>query len=120
MRDKFKLTNELVKLLPEPFQVTEAEALATWWKNLKRTGGMRLTKLGYSVFSEQLELEHYEYKVEPFEVDNRLIIQLDRKLQDPWYIKTNKSMPTSIVFFGSQEAMMTNLYGDLKRFLSNY
>jgi hypothetical protein len=120
VRDKFNLTRELVKLLPEPFRVTEAEALATWWKNLKRGGGMRLTKLGYGVFSEQLELEHYEYKVEPFELTSRMIIQLDRKLQDPWYLKTNKNMPTAVVFFGSKEAMTANLYRDLKRFLNNY
>ena len=120
MRDKNKLTAELVKLLPEPYVVTEAEARALWWFNIKRTGGMRLTKLGYDVFVNQLELDRYEYAVDPFAINSRMILALDRKLQQPWFIVSHKQMPRSIVFFGSKEAMMANLYGDLKRFLDNY
>jgi hypothetical protein len=120
VRDKNKLTAELVKLLPEPYAVTEAEARAIWWYNIKRTGGMRLTKIGYDVFVNQLELERYEYSVDPFVINSRMILALDRRLQHPWFIKTNKMIPKTIVFFGSKEAMMVNLYGDLKRFLDNY
>lgn len=120
MRDKNKLTAELVKLLPEPYVVTEAEARAIWWFNIKRTGGMRLTKIGYDVFVNQLELERYEYSVDPFVINSRMILALDRRLQHPWFLKTSKMMPKTIVFFGSKEAMMVNLYGDLKRFLDNY
>lgn len=120
MRDKIKLTAELVKLLPEPHVVTETEARALWWFNIKRTGGMRLTKLGYDVFVNQLELDRYEYAVEPFAINSRMILALDRKLQQPWFIVTHKQIPRSIVFFGSKEAMMANLYGDLKHFLDNY
>ena len=120
MRDKIKLTAELVKLLPESYVVTEAEACALWWFNIKRKGGMRLTRLGYDVFVNQLELDRYEYTVDPFSINSRMILALDRKLQQPWFIVSHKQMPRSIVFFGSKEAMMANLYGDLKKFLDNY
>jgi hypothetical protein len=120
VRDKYKLTRELVQHLPDPYKVTEAEALALWWFNLRRNGGLRLTKLGYETFIKQLELEHYNYNVEPFVINSKMVIALDRKLQQPWFIITHKQMPKTLVFFGSKEAMMANLYGDLKKFLDNY
>ena len=120
VRDKYKLTQELVQHLSDPYKITEAEALATWWFNLRRNGGLRLTKTGYETFTKQLELEHYDYNVEPFSINGRMIIALDRKLQQPWFIVTHKMMPRTLVFFGSKEAMMANLYGDLKKFLDNY
>ena len=120
MRDKYKLTKELIEHLPEPYKVTEAEALALWWFNLRRKGGLRLTRMGYEAFTNHLELEHYDYNVEPFAINSKMIIALDRKLQQPWFIITHKMMPKTLVFFGSKEAMMANLYGDLKKFLDNY
>jgi hypothetical protein len=120
VRDKYLLTRELVQHLPDPYKITEAEALALWWFNLRRNGGLRLTKMGYETFTQQLDLEHYNYNVEPFAINSKMIIALDRKLQQPWFIVTHKMMPKTLVFFGSKEAMMANLYGDLKKFLDNY
>ena len=120
MRDKYKLTQELIQYLPDPYKVTEAEALALWWFNLRRNGGLRLTKIGYEAFTRHLDLEHYDYNVEPFAINSKMVIALDRKLQQPWFIVTHKQMPRTLVFFGSKEAMMANLYGDLKKFLDNY
>jgi hypothetical protein len=120
VRDKRKLTEELVQHLPEQFKIPTNEALLLWWHNIRAGGGLRLTNLGYETFTCVLDLEHYEYPVDPVSVDNRMIVQLDRRLQHPWYIVINKKMPKSIVFFSSQEAMMANLYGDLKRYIDNY
>ena len=120
MRDKHKLTEELVEHLPAPHKITQAEAMAIWWYNLRRNGGMRLTRIGYEALAHQIELAHYDYNVEPFSINSRMIIALDRKLQQPWYLVTHKQMPKTLVFFGSKEAMMANLYGDLKKFLDNY
>jgi hypothetical protein len=120
VRDKYLLTRELIQHLADPYKITEAEALALWWFNLRRSGGLRLTKLGYETFINHLELEHYNYNVEPFTINSKMVIALDRKLQQPWFIITHKQMPKTLVFFGSKEAMMANLYGDLKKFLDNY
>ena len=48
------------------------------------------------------------------------VLDLDRKLEQPYYIVTKKGEPVAILFFGSKEAMMANLYGDLDKFLDNY
>ena len=120
MRDKKKLTAELVQHLPDPFKISEEEAHSLWWFNLRRNGGLRLTRMGYEAFTKHLEIAHYDYNVEPFTINSRMVIALDRKLQQPWYIVFHKQMPKTLIFFGSKEAMMANLYGDLKKFLDNY
>jgi hypothetical protein len=121
MRDKHQLTEELIALLPEKQRISTASALPGWWHNLRRTGGMRLTQLGYQIFVEQLELEHYTYAIDnPLLFNQHTILKLDRKMQMPYYIETKKGVPKQIVFFGSQEAVMVNLYGNLQQFLDNY
>ena len=120
MRDKKKLTAELVQHLPDPFKISVDQAIPLWWHNLRAGGGMRLTREGYETFTKLLNLERYEYHVQPFDITSRMIIALDRKLQHPWYVVFHKQMPKTLVFFGSKEAMMANLYGDLKKFIDSY
>jgi hypothetical protein len=48
------------------------------------------------------------------------VLALDRKLQMPYYIVGKKKIPVDLVMFGSKEAMLVNLYGDLDKFLRNY
>ena len=119
-RNKLKLTEELVAQLPKEKWISVESARVSWWFNLRPNGGLQLTKLGYETLAHQIELAHYEYNLESFSINSKMIIALDRKLQQPWYLYTVKMMPRTLVFFGSKEAMMANLYGDLKKFLDNY
>ena len=121
MRDKRKLTEELIALLPGEDRVGLKFATSAWWFNLRRNGGMRLTSTGYQTLAEDLELEHYSYSIDdPHIFNKQLILKLDRKMQMPYYIHTVKGIPKKIVFFGSKEAVMVNLYGNLEQFLDNY
>ena len=121
MRDKRKLTEELVKQLDPDLGVTLKRAMHTWWFNIRKNGGMRLTGPGHTVFVEQLDLTRYEWPIQdPHQFNQHVILALDRKIQMPYYISTTKGIPKKIVFFGSQEAVMVNLYGDLQKFLDNY
>ena len=121
MRDKRKLTEELIALLPEADRVNLKFAISAWWFNLRRNGGMRLTSTGYQTLAEDLELEHYSYGIDdPHTFNKQLILKLDRKMQMPYYIDSVKGIPKRIVFFGSQEAVIVNLYGNLAQFLDNY
>jgi hypothetical protein len=121
VRDKKKLTEELIALLPDNQQISVASALPAWWFNIRRNGGMRLTGIGYQVFVDQLELEHYSYSIDnPLLFNQTTMLKLDRKMQMPYYIHAVKGVPKKIVFFGSKEAVMVNLYGNLQQFLDNY
>ena len=121
MRDKRKLTEELVKQLDPELAITGKQAMHTWWFNLRKNGGMRLTGPGYTVFTEQLDLARYEWPIQdPHDLTQRRLLDLDRKLHMPYYIHAVKGIPKTIVFFGSKEAVMINLYGNLTQFLDNY
>ena len=82
---------------------------------------MRLTGPGYQAFVKDLELECYEYAIDnTMLLNQQTILDLDRKMQMPYYIHATKGVPKQIVFFGSKEAVMVNLYGNLQQFLDNY
>ena len=82
---------------------------------------MRLTGPGYAVLVQQLDLVTYEFDIpNPLELNQRRLLDLDRKLQMPYYIHAVKGIPKKIIMFGSQEAVWVNLYGNLQQFLDNY
>tara|TARA_R110000868_G_scaffold150778_1_gene374259 strand:+ start:89 stop:481 length:393 start_codon:yes stop_codon:yes gene_type:complete len=121
VRDKRKLTEELIKQLDPDSGITVKRAMHTWWFNIRKTGGMRLTGPGYTVFTQDLDLTCYEFAIsDPQQFNQHLILDLDRKMQMPYYISATKGIPKKIVFFGSREAVMVNLYGNLQQFLDNY
>jgi hypothetical protein len=121
VRDKTQLTQDLLTLLPGDRNMSVESALPAWWFNLRKTGGMRLTRLGFQTFVEDFDLEHYAYTIDnPVLFNQQTILTLDRKMQMPYYIDSVKGIPKKIVFFGSQEAVMINLYGNLQQFLDNY
>ena len=121
MRDKLTLTQHLVENLSTDSAISVATAMSTWWFNIRKNGGMRLTGPGYAVFTEQLDLARYEWPIQdPHQFNQHLILALDRKMQMPYYLSATKGIPKKIVFFGSQEAVWVNLYGNLEQFLENY
>lgn len=121
MRNKKKLTAELVALLPEQQRISPESAFSSWWYNLRSTGGLRLTTSGYITFVDYLDLKQYEFHIpDAHEFNLRTVIALDRQLELPYYIVIKKGIPCSVIFFGSKEAMLINLYGNLQKFLDNY
>ena len=121
MRDKKRLTEELVKQLNPDLGVTVKRAMHTWWFNIRKTGGMRLTTPGYQMFTKDLDIARYEFAItDPLQFNQHTILKLDRKMQMPYYIHAVKGIPKQIIFFGSKEAVMVNLYGNLEQFLDNY
>ena len=90
-------------------------AFHSWWYNTRENGGMRLTSTGFKVLKD-LKFEYWDFVLpENFARKNkRIILGLDRKLQFPYYYGQKR-----LSFFGSQEAMMANLTGDLEQWLAN-
>ena len=120
MHDKRQLTEILVEQLDVDLGITVKHAMHTWWFNLRKTGGMRLTSAGYKIFCESLDLACYRFNItDPLGFNQHMILSMDRKLQMPYYIHAVKGIPKQVIFFGSKEAVMVNLYGDLKKYLDN-
>jgi hypothetical protein len=50
----------------------------------------------------------------------KIILDLDRKLAWPYYLDFNaRKKRRRIIFFGSREAMMAAMYGDLEQWLAS-
>lgn len=116
MATKREIVEKLIQLLPESVSITADQAQKTWFVNLRRDGGLRLTDQGFQAF-DMLEIERWSVPIEVKNINKRGLLSLDRKLSFPYYIDVKKKQ---LVMFSSREAMLATLYGDLQRFLENY
>ena len=116
MRNKRQLTVELVNHFPDAPSLDDA--MRTWWMSRRDTGGLRLSDQGYTVFCNMLEVDSYEYEIDPKVLTPRNLILLDRYLTCPYYLKLSRKS-NGLILFGSREAMMAALYGDIKKFISS-
>jgi hypothetical protein len=117
---KLNLTKQILAKLDKPF--AEEIALATWWTNIRDTGGMGLTEHGYNLFTQQLDIKSYEWDIEANSVlGNRIVLALDRKMEFPYYIKRARSKKTKgkLYLFGERDAVLINLCGSLEKFVEN-
>ena len=120
---RLEIVQRLMPQVPDELQQTTEAAMRTWWANIRRVGGMRLTDLGYQMLHDVLKLESWELDLRDHErvvFTKRLILDLDHKLEWPYFIEVNmKKKRRRIVFFGSREAMMATMYGDIERWLAS-
>jgi hypothetical protein len=114
MLNKLELTAELIHHYPDAPSLDEA--LRLWWANIRDSGGLRLTDHGYTVFKTMLEVDSYEYEINPNILTPHNLILLDRYLTCPYYLMLSRKN-TKLVLFGSKEALMAALYGDIKKFI---
>ena len=123
---KLSITLGLLEQVPEALREPWDRAMATWWANIRPEGGLRLSKHGYEILNDVLQYESWsmdlmtESTTHHARIDKRTILDLDRKLEWPYYLDFRPRQKTRrIVFFGSREAMMATMYGDLKKWLEN-
>lgn len=114
--NKRELTQHLLGLIDRDLELEEA--LLSWYVNIRSTGGLRLTSIGYTVL-KTLELESWSIDLSDKKpiINKKVLLELDRKLQWPYYIDTKQK---KLILFSSKEAMLANLYGDLQAFLKQY
>lgn len=113
---KLNLVNTLLAQLDSSSRETVDQAMATWWVNIRRNGGYRLTYHGYTVLKNQLHLESWVFNLpDKMILTKKIILDLDRKLKWPYFIDIRNKR---ILFFSSREAMMAVLHGDIARWLN--
>ena len=96
-------------------QTTLELAMQDWWQDIRPNGGLRLSVYGFDVFN-QLEVSRYEFEVpSSMPAKPNQLITLNNKLTCPYYIRPGKK--PKLILFGSQEAIMMSLYGDIEKFI---
>ena len=125
---KLDIVQRLLVDIPDALREPEDRAMKTWWANIRPQGGLRLTQHGYHIMHEVLELESWQMDLSGTDpshpsrsrITKKIILDLDRKMAWPYYLDFNaRKKRRRIVFFGSREAMMAAMYGDLNRWLNN-
>jgi len=114
MPNKQDYTRQFLSQLPETERVTPEQAMVAWWQDIRVSGGLRLSYEGYQLL-EKLKIEHFDFEL-PRGANNRpaILVALNQALSCPYFISVTKN--PKIVFFGSKEATMYSLYGDIARF----
>lgn len=115
MLSKAQITLALIEKLPGDDKPSLDEALSWWWQNPKEDSGLRLSMDGYFMFNLH-EIESHKFEVPPSTplIPNQLLA-LDRHMTCPYYIQLGKK--PVLIFYGSKEATMFALYGDIQKFL---
>jgi hypothetical protein len=118
MLDKQYYTQQFLSKLPTADCITFDQAIIAWWQDIRMVGGLRLSVKGYHLL-KKLNVEHFDFEIPPTQIGwnwPSQLLTLNRALDCPYFIQTGKY--SKIVLFGSREATMYSLYGDIKRFIS--
>lgn len=119
--DKKTITEKIINQMDPEHRPGFKQAMSTWWFNRRRAGGLRLTGPGFTVFTQEFNFAKYEFDVtDPHALNQRRLLDLDRKMHMPYYIHAVKGIPKKIIMFGSEQAVWINLYGNLEKFLDQY
>ena len=113
---KTEITKRVLELMPASISLDKA--LSSWYRNVRSSGGLRLSDVGYQTL-QSVDLESWSVSIQDFNnyISKKLLLELDHKMQFPYYLDYKKKQ---IIFYNSKEAMMANLYGNLTDFLRNY
>ena len=116
MARRAEITRKVLAVIPAEHQISFDNAMLYWWQNLRADGGLRLTDSGVVASRDHAELECYTHELPTKQPLTKLmLLKLDRSITMPYYIGPQRT----IVFFGSREAMMAALYGDLAKYIQN-
>ena len=113
MQNKQQLTQQLLNQLPADERPGLELALKSWWQDPRDDGGLRLSISGYDAF-QFLAIEQYEFDFIKV-LSPGLLMTLNRKLDCPYYLKLARK--SQITLFGSEQALMMTMYGDIMRFM---
>ena len=113
MPSKQYLTQQLLNQLPADERPSFEQAMKSWWQDIRDDSGLRLSISGYDAFKFlKIELHDFEFTKA---LSPSLLMTLNRKLDCPYYLKAGKT--PKLVLFGSQQAVMYAMYGDMEKFL---
>jgi hypothetical protein len=115
MFNKQQLTQQILNQLPADDRPSLEQAMKYWWQDIRDEGGLRLSMSGYDAFTS-LNIERHTFEVPPSTpaLPRQLII-LNKKLDCPYYLSLGKK--PKLIIFGSTQAIMYAMYGDLNKFL---
>jgi len=121
-KSRQSLTKTLCELAKK-YPVDYNTAMATWWYNKYSGNSLRLTVAGFLTLTDDVGLEYYTWRLEePLRVTPSILLKLDRKLENPYYVRfggKKEMFIHSLILFAEKEATYLNLIDNLDKFLDN-
>jgi hypothetical protein len=94
-------------------------AYINWWQNARRDGGFRLTQKGCLHCIDRLQLEYYEIPIPDIDPSPKFLLDLDRFIKTPYYIRNIKKQSRSILLFDKKTHFALTMYnGDFQKFIN--
>lgn len=91
----------------------------TYWQNARRDGGFRLTQKGCLHLIDRLELEYFEIPIEEVDPSPRFLLDLDRFIKTPYYIRNIKKKSRTILLFDKKTYFALTMYNnDFEKFIN--
>ncbi len=119
MRTKDEYTQAFIENDPREHHLQFDRAYVTWWQNARRDGGFRLTQKGCLHLVDRLELEHYEIPIPEVDASPRFLLDLDRFIKTPYYIRNIKKKSRTILLFDKKTYFALTMYNnDFEKFLN--
>jgi len=111
-------TRKVIELLADCNAYSLDAARVSWWQDSRGQGGMRLTDCGHKQFS-RAGLEYWQFDFDPRSRGGwpkpRHLLVLKNHLTAPYFLQIGKK--ATLVFYGSKEATMFALYGNIDSFV---
>ena len=121
-KSRQSLTRTLCELANK-YPVDYNTAMKSWWHNAYNGDSLRLTVDGFLTLTDDVGLEYYTWRLEePLRVTPNILLRLDRKLENPYYVRfggKKEMFIHSLILFAEKEASFLTLIGDLNKFLEN-
>lgn len=121
LKNRQSLTKRLCQLTKNPTDYQDAVEL--WWWTKYSNGGLRLSVEGLLVLTNDIELKSYVWPLpEPLKVTPSILLKLDRKLANPYYIRfggKKEMFIHELILFAEKDATFLALIGSLDKFLEN-
>lgn len=115
MLSKAQYTLQIYHQLGEHAPETVEVAMTTWWQDHRGQSGFRLSDIGYVAFVTA-GIQSYEFELRDQQIRPVTFVTLNRKMQSPYYLVIQRR-GSRIIMFGSHEATMFALYGNIDRFV---
>jgi len=119
MRTKDQYTVAFKENDPDGHQLPFDQAYIQWWQNQRRDGGFRLTQQGCIHCIDTLELQYFEIKLEDIENTPGFLLDLDKYIKTPYYIKIVRNFIRCIILFDKKTYFALTMYNnDFKKFIN--
>jgi hypothetical protein len=111
MPTRHEVVRRILELRSSDLDPDEAER--TWFCDVRRRGGWRLTLAGRAAF-DLAGIQHWTVPLEPVKLDRRLVLDMNHRIQWPYFIS---SRPPELWLFSDRDAVMVSLYGDISAWI---